>query len=190
MTTTRDTDPDTHTIADAWASSPLGQPEGEVRYGFATTGGGDAVVGVDQPQPLATRAPRTAALAFGLVAGAALGVVSFGYTEPVQTTVVVPGSGVVQNAPSHAVVATPSGPPAPSTPAAVPVSAAVPAPAAAPAPRAPADPGPPSAGDQTVVVDVSIPPLPPLQPLPDKPEPPDPDPPTLAPVPPPFVVAP
>ena len=111
MTTTRDTDANTHTIADAWASSPLGQPEGDVRYGFATTGGGDAVVGVDQSQPLATRAPRTAALAFGLVAGAALDVVSLGYTEPVQTTIVVPGSGVVQNAPSHAVVATPSGRP-------------------------------------------------------------------------------
>ena len=38
MTTTCDTDPNTQTIAAAWASSPLGQPEGEVPSGFATAG--------------------------------------------------------------------------------------------------------------------------------------------------------
>ena len=145
-----DTDPNTHTVAAAWASSPLGEPDGEVRYGFAATGAGEPDVAVHEPTPLATRAMLVAALVSGIVGGATLGAVLFGYADPAQPTVVVPGSGAAQTVPSNAVVATPSSPPAPPKPDAVPapapktvVSAPKSAQAAAPAPKPAADPGTP-----------------------------------------------
>ena len=64
MTTTCDTDPNTQTIAAAWASSPLGQPEGEVPSGFATAGPTEPVTAradersAKRPAPQGGRDPR------------------------------------------------------------------------------------------------------------------------------------
>ncbi len=98
MTTTYDTDPNTQTIAVAWASSPLGQPESEVRYGFATTG----PVIPSEEDPTAKRVMLAAALACVIAAGALVGAMFFANTDSAQPTVVVPGS-----APQHAVVVGP-----------------------------------------------------------------------------------
>jgi hypothetical protein len=95
MTTTYETDPNTQTIAAAWASSPLAQPEREVRYGFATAGPTES----DEPKSPAKRAILGAALASGVIGGAVLGVMLFDYTDSSQPTVVAPGP-----APQHAVV--------------------------------------------------------------------------------------
>lgn len=65
MTTSFDTDPNTQTVAAAWASSPLGQPEREVRYGFATA---EPTESEDQKSP-AKRAILAAALASGVQTG-------------------------------------------------------------------------------------------------------------------------
>ena len=70
----------------------MGEPDGEVRYGFAATGAGEPDVAVDEPKPLATRAMLVAALVSGIVGGAPLGAGLFGYADPGQPTVVVPPS--------------------------------------------------------------------------------------------------
>ena len=179
-----DTDPNTHTLAAAWASSPLGQPEREVRYGFATVGPTEAVAS-DDPQPVAKRAILAAALASGVIGGAALGVMLFDYTT--QPTVVVPGSEAGQTAPEA-----PSSSRLPGPPRALPTETR-PAPDNAPGPNpvvsvpgsaAGGQQGPADItvqGDTTVVVDVPIPDYPPLPDKPDQqepepPEPQDPDP--------------
>ncbi|WP_156752196.1 hypothetical protein [Mycobacterium sp. ACS1612] len=151
------TDPNTATIAAAWASSELGQPEREVRYGFPPA---DPPV-FEQRRPQPRRAILVAALAAGVIGGAVLGVTLFDFGASSQPPVVTP-------APERAVVV------GPSIPAPVPQQA----PVVAPAPtRAPAAVGTPSA---------PAPDYPPLPPKPDdstpeqehpQPEPPDPVPP-------------
>ncbi len=97
-----DTDPNTQTIAAAWASSQLGQPEREVGYGFATTGPTESVTASEE-EPTARRVMVAGGLACGVAAGAMLGVMLFTYTDSSQPTVVAPGP-----APQHAVVIGPS----------------------------------------------------------------------------------
>ena len=89
MTTNFDTDPNTQTVAAAWASSPLGQPEREVRYGFAAPDSDDSPAGESFD---AKRAVIAAALASGVIAGSALGVMLFDFSEAAAPTVVVPRS--------------------------------------------------------------------------------------------------
>jgi hypothetical protein len=98
MTTTYDTDPNTQTIAVAWASSPLGQPEREVRYGFATTSPTEPVTAFEV-QPTVARVMIAAGLACGIAAAALVGVMFFADTDSAQPTVVVPGSGAGLSAP-------------------------------------------------------------------------------------------
>ena len=71
MTTSYDTDPNTQTIAAAWASRELGQPEREARYGFATTGPTESVTASEE-EPTARRVMVAAGLACGVAAGALL----------------------------------------------------------------------------------------------------------------------
>ena len=99
MTTTYDTefstetiaapqydDPDLYTIAEAWASSPLGEM-GDDHDAAADT--------ADDRDPAGSRAKLFAALAAGIViGGATLGAVLFGYRAVAPPTVVVPGFGV------------------------------------------------------------------------------------------------
>jgi hypothetical protein len=175
MTTTYDADPNTQTIAAAWASSPLGQPEREVRYGFATAEPAES----DEPKSPAKRAILAAALASGVIGGAVLGVALFDFGDSSHPTVVEQGS-----VPGHAVVVGPNGiAPAPSAQVvpeqkAAP-SIAAPAPQRGPSPVDVATPpvAPPS--EPPVVVDVPNPDYPPLPPKPEDPlpEPPNPVPP-------------
>jgi hypothetical protein len=90
VTTNFDTDSSTQTIAAAWASSPLGQPERGVRYGFAPTGTTESVT--VKPTSDRKRALLVAALASGVIAGATLGVMLFDYTDATRPTVMVPRS--------------------------------------------------------------------------------------------------
>jgi hypothetical protein len=184
MTTTYDTDPNTHTIAAAWASSSLGQPDREVRYGFATTGSTDSVTASEE-EPTARRVMVAAGLACGIAAGALLGVMLFTYTDLSQPTVVAPGP-----APQHAVVigsntVAPLPKPVVSEQSAA-STAVIPTPAPRVSPSTAGVTTPPAApkGDTTIVVDVPIPDFPPLpekpgqqDPEPPKPEDPDPEPP-------------
>jgi hypothetical protein len=182
MTTSYDTDPNTQTIAAAWASSQLGQPEREVRYSFATTGPAGSVT-TSEEEPTARRVMVAAGLACGVAAGALLGVMLFAGTS--QPTVVAPGP-----APQHAVVvgsstAAPAPKPVVSEQSTAPTAVTpAPAPRLSPSPTDFATPPPASHGDTTVVVDVPIPAYPPLpekpgqqDPEPPKPEDPDPEPP-------------
>jgi hypothetical protein len=164
MTTTYDTDPNTHTIAAAWASSSLGQPDREVRYGFATTGSTDSVTASEE-EPTARRVMVAAGLACGIAAGALLGVMLFAYTDSSQPTVVAPGP-----APQHAVVIGSNTVAPLPKPVVSEQSAASTAVIPTPAPRV----SPSTAGDTTIVVDVPIPDFPPL---PEKPGQQDPEPP-------------
>jgi hypothetical protein len=173
-------DADTYTISAAWASSPLGEPDDQINDRF------DAV---DEPKSPTSRAALAAALAAGIIGGATLGAVLFGYADPGRPTFVVPW-GAVKTSPSQE-IATPSSPPAPAKPAAI--AGRVPKPAeqaSVPKPivsepktnpevvPAPVDPGTPPVSAPPVIVDVFIPPLPPLG---DLPEPPAPEPPKLDP---------
>jgi hypothetical protein len=170
--TTYDTNPNTQTIAAAWAFSPLGQPEREVRYGFATTG----PVAASDEQPTAKRVMLTAALSCGIAAGALVGVMFFVSADSAQPTVVAPGA-----APQHAVVVGPStAAPAPkpvvSEQSTAPAPTVVnPAPRVGPSTAAVATPPVAPQGDTTVVVDVPIPaflslaPSPKLNPQPEPP---------------------
>jgi len=83
MTTTDDTDPNTQTIAAAWASSPLGQPEREVRYGFATTRPTEPVTAFEV-QPTAERVMIAAGLACGIAAAALVGLMFSADTDSAQ----------------------------------------------------------------------------------------------------------
>jgi hypothetical protein len=184
MTTTYDTDPNTQTIAAAWASSLLGQAKPEVGDGFATAGPDAAVTYRDEP-PTAKRVMVAAGLACGIAAGALTGVMLFYTTDSAQPTVAVPGPN-----PQHAVIIGPST--AAPTPKPVVVehdtapNTATPAPRSAPRTAAVTTPPAPSQGNTTVVIDVPIPTYPPLpekpgqqDPEPPKPEDPDPEPPVL-----------
>jgi hypothetical protein len=204
MTTNLDTDPNTQTVAAAWASSPLGQPEREGRFGFAPAGSTEAFAD-DEPRPDRKKAIVAAALTAGVIAGSGIGVMLLDYTDSGQPTVVVPRSeGRLPSAPVAPATESrtvPDNAPAPVVPhQQTGLAPAVPAPASdVGAPPAVTDSGP------TVVVDIPIPDYPPLPPekpqedpepepsqppdvpdldfkLPVPPEPePDPDPPTFAP---------
>lgn len=181
MTASYDTDPNTQTIAAAWASSELGQPEREVRYGFATTGPTESVTASEE-EPTARRVMVAAGLACGVAAGALLGVMLFTYNDSSEPTVVAPGP-----APQHAVVvgpntAAPTPKPVVSEQSTAP-TAVIPAPRVQPPMADVATPPPASKGDTTVVVDVPIPDYPPLpeQPGQHDPEDPKPEPPTFVP---------
>jgi hypothetical protein len=192
MTTTCDTDPNTQTIAAAWASSPLGQPDGEVRSGFATAGPTEPVT-ARADERSAKRVMVATGLACGIGAGALLGVMLFTSSDSSQPAVVVPAP-----APQHAVVVSSStAGPAPKHVVAEQSTAPT---AVAPAPRSgpsvAASPTPPAAqppvaippistppvaspGDTTVVVNIPIPDYPPLPPKPEDPDPEPPKPPVL-----------
>ena len=164
-------DPDTYTISAAWASSPLGEPDDEISDSF------EAIEAVDEPKPPTSRAALAAALAAGIIGGATLGAVLFGYADPGRPTFVVPW-GAVKTSPSQE-IATPSSPPAPAKPAGTTGPAPKPV-EQAPVPKpivsepktnqevvpAPVDPGTPPVSAPPVIVDVFIPPLPPLGDLP------------------------
>lgn len=170
MTTTYDTDPNTQTVAAAWVSSPLSQPERGVRHGLApdTTG---PVPTFEEP-PIAKRVMLAAGLTCGIAAGALVGVMFFADSDSSQPTVVAPGPAL-----QHAFLVTPSSPaasPKPVEPLPKPVvSAQHSAPAVvSPAPQTPAAPSLRPQGDTTGVVDIPIPDCPPLPPKPGQaPEP-------------------
>ncbi|RDH74866.1 hypothetical protein DVS77_29840 [Mycolicibacterium moriokaense] len=168
---------DDYTVAQAWSSSALGDIGGDVGYDEPTT----AIS--ERRDRSASRAKLFAALAAGVIGGATLGAVLFGWAEPAKPTAIVPDAGV-STSPLPSAATPPSGPqaPAPVTVArpapkpAAPVIApktATPAPAAAVAP-APLPVAVPPAAPPPVVIDVQIPTLPPLG---EKPEPPAPEPP-------------
>jgi hypothetical protein len=181
MTTSYDTYPDTQTVAAAWASSQLGQPEREVRYGFAATGPAESITTPGE-EPTARRVMVAAGLACGVAAGALLGVMLFAGTS--QPTVVAPGP-----APQHAVVvgsSTAAPVPKPvvsqqSTASTVVIPAPAPAPRVSPSTTVVTTPSPLPApkGDTTVVIDIPIPSYPPLPPKPEDPDPEPPKPPVL-----------
>jgi hypothetical protein len=175
-------DPDTYTIAEAWASSPLDD-----------VGGMHGVAAAEDRDPAASRAKLFAALTAGIIGGATLGAVLFGYRAVPPPTVVVPGFGVS----THQLPAAPTTPnpqaakPAPTQiPAPKPVQqTAAPTPVAvesktnedvAAAPDTAADPGVPPVASPPVVVDVYIPPLG-NKPEPPAAEPPKPQPPVFDP---------
>jgi hypothetical protein len=185
MTTNYETDSSTQTIAAAWASSALGQPEREVRYGFAP--GPDESATDDHPSD-AKRAVLAAALACGVIGGASLGVMLFDYTDAAQPSFVVPRSeGPLPVAPpSQPTETRPVNVSDPNPVAPELKTASDPVTAAPPSGPGAADVGTPPVGadgDTTVVVDIPIPDDPPLPEKPaddaDDPEPPDPDPPVL-----------
>jgi hypothetical protein len=200
MTTNVDTDPNTQTVAaasspntqtvaSAWSSSPLGQPEREVRFGFATTGPTESVI-PDDPQPSSRRALLAAALASGVIGGAALGVMLFDFTNSAQPTVVVPRSESGLPAPTSALPTAPLSDNAPSPNLVVSEAKTAPAPMvpAPPSGLGAAEVGTPAVGgqgDSTVIVEIPIPDFPPLPEKPEQdseepdPEPPNPDPPVL-----------
>lgn len=101
MTTHYDTDPNTQTFAAAWASSELGQPENEVRWGFADDGeppladdtalasAYDTEPTADQRGTTSKHAVVAAAVGLAVSAAAAVGLMFFSFgPEP---TVAVPG---------------------------------------------------------------------------------------------------
>jgi hypothetical protein len=180
-------DPDTYTIAEAWMSSPLGELDGEIGEEFRNTDTSD-----DRDRA-GSRAKLFAALATGIIGGATLGAVLFGYRDIAPQTVVVPGFGVsTQQLPGQST--TPSTTHVPQMPAAAqapkpkPVEKAAAAnPAAAETKtneEVAAEPAAPP-GVAPVVIDVFIPPLGELPkpqapaPQPPKPEPPVFDPPNI-----------
>jgi hypothetical protein len=198
MTTTYDTefgtetiaaplydDPDTYTIVEAWASSQLDEFDNSPA----------AVGNAEQRGPAANRAKLFAALAAGIIGGATLGAVLFGYRPVAPPTVMVPGFGVTtSDMPGQTIVPTDTASrPELLKPAALPAQVAkqgAPAPGTTPTvdalPNADINPGlPPVSGPP--VVDVWIPPLPtfidnkPEPPVPPAPPVPDPDPPVLQP---------
>jgi hypothetical protein len=176
-------DPDTYTVAEAWASSPLDDTDG-----FA------ARDTTDDRDPAGSRAKLFAALAAGIIGGATLGAVLFGYRAVAPPTVVVPGFGVsTEQLPAAPTTPNPQASQklaAVQTPASKPLQqTAVPNPVAAEtktneevaaAPEAPVDPGTPPVVVPPVVVDVYLPPLGDKPQLP-APEPPKPQPPVFDP---------
>jgi hypothetical protein len=158
MTTTHEIDPNTATIAAAWASSELGQPEREVRYGLKPVDPAE----FDEQKPPARRAILAAALASGVIGGAVLGVTLFDFGDSSTPTVVTPSV-------DHAVVVGPSIPAPAPTPVLSQQAPSVVAPAPRRAPAAVVTP--PAPGSATVVVDTPAPDYPPLPPKPQDPGP-------------------
>ena len=177
MTTSYDTDPHAPTIAAAWASSSLGQPDTEVRHGFDPTDADAVVTELDEP-PTAKRAMVAAGIACAVAAGALTGVMLFYAGDSGQPAVTVPAPD-----PRPAVLVGPSTvAPAPAPEQRAVTTAARPAPRVTQLPVSPSTSNiatPPPAvpqPDTTVVID--IPPLPdnPAQQDPESPKPADPDP--------------
>lgn len=162
-------DPDTYTIAEAWMSSPLGQLDDDITETYALSDF------TDDRDRVGSRAKLFAAVAAGIIGGATLGAVLFGYRPVTAPTVVVPGFGVsTEQLPAA---------PTPTADQQGPAKDGVPAPAMPSAPPKPgaaeaktneevaAVPDAPPVAPPPVVIDVYIPPLG------DKPAPPDPEPP-------------
>jgi hypothetical protein len=175
MTTSYDTDPHAPTIAAAWASSSLGQPDTEVRHGFDATDIDAAVTDFGEP-PTAKRVMVAAGIACAVAAGALTGVMLFYAGDSARPAVTVPAPD-----PRSAVLVDPSTvAPAPEQKTAT--TAVRPAPRVTQLPVSPSTSDiatPPPAVPQphtTVVVD--IPPLPdnPAQQDPEPPKPADPEP--------------
>lgn len=106
MTTSYDIDPNTQTVAAAWASSPLGQPEFEESFDFADpaeTVVHQSVRTADEPRSLVRHRIVVLAMAGGIAVGAALGLMSVDLT-PDQPTAVVPAV----TSPRPAVIVAPS----------------------------------------------------------------------------------
>jgi hypothetical protein len=162
-----DTDPtevvstydDPQTVIAAWSSSTLGELDGELTDGITET---------REREPAAARAKLFAAVAAGIIGGATLGAVLFGYRDVAPPTVVVPGFGVsTEQLPGEST--TPTTTDVPQMPAAAQASAPNPAEkAVAPNPVAAesktneevaAAPAAPPVVAPPVVVDVFIPPL-------------------------------
>ena len=191
MTAIYDMDPNTSTIATAWSSSDLGDPEAgptEIWEAF------DADVAADREPASTTRhAGFVAALAGMFGVGAAFGLAVFDFADWTPRTITLPyvstqeTPGPIKVAPSVAVsapdtlpkpvAAAPPNVVSPTPTASVPESAPV-----AVAPTVANQPGPviivsPPAnapGDGKVTVDIAIPPPPDAVPVPDEPEPPKP----------------
>ena len=100
-------DPDTYTVAEAWASSPLDDMGGEHVFAAA-----DAA---EDRDPAGSRAKLFAALTAGIIGGATLGAVLFGYRPVAPPTVVVPGFGVsTEQLPATPTMPDPGAPPTPA----------------------------------------------------------------------------
>jgi hypothetical protein len=175
MTTSYDTDPNTHTIAGAcadltksihsdydtetvataWSSGPFDQPEDEVQYGIA-----DPAEPVEHPNAVDTRSVAkhvviAATLACGIGAGAAIGLILVGPSGLAPSSkAAVP---VQETAPVYV----------------APTSTVAPAPTNQPNTAAVATPPVAPPGEATVAVDI---PIPDYSPLPEPPKPQDPDP--------------
>jgi hypothetical protein len=162
--TTFDTDPNTQTVASAWASSALGQPDSEVGFGIADESAtermseptDDADTG-ERRRPVAKHAIIAAALACGIGAGAALGLTVYDFSphQPTVTVPTTPGHAVIVegNTPASAVPQSPSAANAPGRvgipPAGVPGGAAIaPQPGPAPVPEQPENPPMPAPESQ------------------------------------------
>jgi hypothetical protein len=176
-------DNEPQTTASAWSSSPLGQLDHQVRFGFALTGPTETIAD-DDPRPGRKKAILAAALAAGVIAGSGIGVMLFDYSDSGQPTVVVPRSE--GHMPSPPVAPPTPAPPvvdnAPAPNPIVPQQKTGPAPMAPASEQGPADVAtPPVAGepDTTIVVEIPIPDYPPLpekpqeDPEPEPPQPPD-----------------
>ena len=177
MTTSYDTDPHAPTIAAAWASSSLGQPDTEVGHGFAPTGV-DAVVSEFAEPPTAKRAMVAAGIACAIAAGALTGVTMFYSGHSSQPAVTVPAPdprpAVLVGPSTVAPTPTPEQETAPTTVRPAPRVTQLPV---APSPSNIATPPPAVPQPDTTVV-IDIPPLSdnPAQQDPEPPKPADPDP--------------
>jgi hypothetical protein len=166
MTTAYDTDPNTQTIAAAWASTELGQPEPEVGYEDSAS----EPATTNDEEATAKRVMIVAGVACGVAAGGLLGVMLY-YSGSPQHAV------APTRAPHHAVVvssstATPTPRPVVSDKPVTPTVVA-PVPQYRPGPAAVATRPSPAQGD-TVVIDIPKPDEPPLPEQPEDPQPPQP----------------
>ncbi|MCT7659431.1 hypothetical protein [Mycobacterium deserti] len=101
MTTSYDTESNIQTVAAAWASSPLGQPEDDARYGFGFAGSpprdqNERAAEADDPPRAVKHAVLAAALACGIGVGSAVALTFSDFDR----SAIVPG-------PTPAVVITP-----------------------------------------------------------------------------------
>lgn len=183
-------DPDTYTIAEAWMSSPLGELDDDITDAYASADPDDNRGRGGSPAKL------FAAVAAGIIGGATLGAVLFGYRPVTPPTVVVPGFGVSTEHLPGASTTTPSATQAPQKPAATqaPIAKELPLQQSPPKPvvaesktneEVAGIPAAPPVAAPPVVVDLYIPPLgdkpKPQAPAPEppKPEPPVFDPPNI-----------
>lgn len=183
MTTVYDTDPNTHTIAAAWSSSPLGDPETGPTELWESLDHAEECAPAAKPTSIVRHAALVAALACGIGAGAAFGLAVFDSTDSAPPTVVVPGvsapdggvTGANQPVPPPESVSRPGNGQVPQPILTARESAA--GTNAAPTSdngQGSADVGSPPAGgpgETAVIVDIPIPPLPNPASLPEQPKP-------------------